>query len=376
MLCIPQREGEGFVITFRCDKCGQRFKVPEIQAGKKGRCPKCKSTLAVPAWPEAPAQSAGMVHFTCSMCRQEIEEPETSRGKLVECPHCNCYVAVPSEKISADETGASIQPGKEDDVFDKGPEELQRLEGEIAVQQQPEVVEKRKLPWPIDILLYPASASGLKNIGAIVTGQTLAQFLSVFCVGWILRIIIALYMFWYFCECIRDSACGGLRAPATFDIRPSLGQMLWGYLGLLASYLLLFGPVTFYRAHTELSEIETNAVIFWSLQTYGIFFFPMAILAVVMFESVMGLNPALIIRSITATFLPYCGLVVLFQGLGVMFVIGVMRLVPAGGASGSILSVLLTSILVLAGFLWLLLVAGHLLGRFYWRYQEKLNWKV
>jgi len=354
------------VITFRCDKCGQRFKVPEIQAGKKGRCPKCKSTLAVPAWPEAPAQSAGMVHFTCSMCRQEIEEPETSRGKLVECPHCNCYVAVPSEKISADETGASIQPGKEDDVFDKGPEELQRLEGEIAVQQQPEVVEKRKLPWPIDI----------KNIGAIVTGQTLAQFLSVFCVGWILRIIIALYMFWYFCECIRDSACGGLRAPATFDIRPSLGQMLWGYLGLLASYLLLFGPVTFYRAHTELSEIETNAVIFWSLQTYGIFFFPMAILAVVMFESVMGLNPALIIRSITATFLPYCGLVVLFQGLGVMFVIGVMRLVPAGGASGSILSVLLTSILVLAGFLWLLLVAGHLLGRFYWRYQEKLNWKV
>jgi len=316
-----------------------------------------------------------MVHFTCLMCSQEIEEPETSKGKLVECPHCNCYVAVPSDKILAEKDIASIQPDREDDISDTRSEELQGLEEAIAAQQ-PEVVEKRKLPWPIDILLYPANASGLKNVGAIVIGQTLAAFLSLCCVGLILRIIIALYMFWYFCECIRDSACGGLRAPATFDIRPSLVQMLWGYLGLLACYLLLFGPVTLYRAHTELSEIETNAVIFWSLQTYGIFFFPMAILAVVMFESVMGLNPALIIRSITATFLPYCGLVVLFYGLGVMFVIGVMRLVPAGGASGSILSVLLTSILVLAGFLWLLLVAGHLLGRFYWRYQEKLNWKV
>lgn len=363
------------MVEFRCQKCGQKFRMSEIYAGKTGKCPKCKNIVVVPARPEAPAESAGMVRFTCSMCSQEIEEPETSRGKLVECPHCNCYVAVPSGKISAKKAGVSIQLCKEDDVSDTRSEELQGLEEEIA-SHQPEVVETRKLPWPIDILLYPASTSGLKNIGAIVTGQTLAQFLWVFRLGWILRIIIVLYMFWYFCECIRDSAYGGLRAPATFDIRPSLGQMLWGYLGLLASYLLLFGPVTFYRAHTELSQIETNAVIFWSLQTYGIFFFPMAILAVVMFESVMGLNPALIIRSITATFLPYCGLVVLFYGLGVMFVIGVMRLVPAGGASGSILSVLLTSILVLAGFLWLLLVAGHLLGRFYWRYQEKLNWKI
>ena len=375
MLCIPQREGEGFVIEFRCHKCGQEFKVPEVQAGKKGRCPKCKNVVVVPTRPEAPAQSAGMVRFTCSMCNQEIEEPETSAGKFVECPHCNCYVAVPSDKISAEKAGTSIQPCKGDDVSDKRSEELQRLEGETA-SQQPEVVEKRKLPWPIDILLYPASASGLKNVGAIAIGQPLAEFLSVCCLGWILQIIIALYMFWHFCECIRDSACGGLRAPATFDIRPSLGQMLWGYLGLLACYLLFFGPVTFYRAHTELSQIETNAVIFWSLQTYGIFFFPMAILAVVMFESVMGLNPVLIIRSIAATFLPYCGLIVLFYGLDVMFVIGVMRLLSAARASGSILTLLLTPILVLAGFLWLLLVAGHLLGRFYWRYYEKLNWKV
>ena len=30
----------------------------------------------------------------------------------------------------------------------------------------------------------------------------------------------------------------------------------------------------------------------------------------------------------------------------------------------------------IAGFYYLLLVAGHLLGRFYFRYQEKLNWDV
>ena len=115
--------------------------------------------------------------------------------------------------------------------------------------------------------------------------------------------------------------------------------------------------------------------------TYGVFFYPMGILAVVVFESVRGLNPILIIRSIVGTFLPYCGLVVLFYGLSVLFVIGIIgsglglaRL--TGDSLLSLLSPLLFIVFMRAGFLWLLLVAGHLLGRFCWRYEEKLNWNV
>jgi len=36
------------MIKFHCENCGQKFKVPETQAGKKGKCPKCKDTIVVP----------------------------------------------------------------------------------------------------------------------------------------------------------------------------------------------------------------------------------------------------------------------------------------------------------------------------------------
>ena len=103
----------------------------------------------------------------------------------------------------------------------------------------------------------------------------------------------------------------------------------------------------------------------------------MGILAVVMFDSVRGLNPILLIRSIISAFFQYCGLVILFYGLAVLLVIGRMGSVLATVRTGStLLGPLLVYILIFAVYIWLLLVAGHLLGRFYWRYQEKLNWEV
>ncbi len=110
--------------------------------------------------------------------------------------------------------------------------------------------------------------------------------------------------------------------------------------------------------------------------TYGNFFYPMGILAVVMFESVRELNPIFIFRSVVATFLPYCGLIALFYGLNILFSIGIVgSLFAVRGVSGdSLASALLLIVLMIAGFLWGLLVTGHLLGRFYWRYQEKLYW--
>ena len=36
------------MIKFQCDNCGKNFSVPEDQAGKKGKCPKCKTLVVVP----------------------------------------------------------------------------------------------------------------------------------------------------------------------------------------------------------------------------------------------------------------------------------------------------------------------------------------
>jgi len=105
-------------------------------------------------------------------------------------------------------------------------------------------------------------------------------------------------------------------------------------------------------------------IVFWSLQAWAAAICPMALLAVTMFDSVYGLNPLILIGSVLGTFLPYLGLVL---ALGTL----IFLLVKANQALADY------SLLHYAfGFAkyYLVLVAAHLVGRFYWRYEEKLNW--
>ena len=88
---------------------------------------------------------------------------------------------------------------------------------------------RRKLPWIVDILLYPMNKPGL-SVLSISTGvpfllRIIVRFFFIFMaafppmlVFWVLFIVIhwgvlavlVLYVNWYFCECIRDSAAGGI----------------------------------------------------------------------------------------------------------------------------------------------------------------------
>ena len=367
------------IVDFHCESCGQKISVPQVHAGKKCKCPKCKSIVVVPTRPEAPPKSVSTVRFTCSTCNREIEEPETSRGKLVECPHCGSYVPVPSEKIPAQKAEALVQPGKADDISDERFEELQRGKGKIAVQE-PEPVAERKLPWIIDIFLYPGSKAGLTTLAIIVViplliriaVKCLAEFSQQFppllvllvvivIVGFLVRVVLYLYLYWYVCECIRDSAAGGLRAPETLAYTPGLGEMLWQGLRILGCLLVFFAPMLIYYQRTRQPD-----TVFWALLGYAVFFFPMGLLAVVMFDSLRGLNPILLIGSIFNTFLPYCAMVLVFVSAG--FLIVQERPNTRGSA-------VLVFIVYCVG-IYLALVVAHLLGWFYHRYEQELNWEV
>jgi hypothetical protein len=175
-------------------------------------------------------------------------------------------------------------------------------------------------------------------------------------------------MSWYFAECVRDSATGGTRAPevfATADVSTMFEQSLY----LAACYIIFAGPAGFYSVFRH----KTDA-IFWLLAAYGVFFFPMGLLAVVMFNSGAAFNPVLLIGSIFSTFLQYCGLVLLICGV-VLPIAAIMNIQPEDIPLPKVLTLILQ-----AGFtailLYIVFVIAHLLGRFYWRYQERLNWEV
>jgi len=168
-------------------------------------------------------------------------------------------------------------------------------------------------------------------------------------------------MYWYFAECIRDSADGGLRAPETFANRPSMGDMFLQTANIIGCLVVFFGPFVFYMLFAKKADI-----IFWLLLVYAVLFFPMGLLAVVVFDSASGLNPRLLIASISNVLSQYCGLVLLF--VAAVLLISMLGQRVQGP---EYLAFILRCVSIYLAF-----VAAHLLGRFYWRYQEKLNWEV
>jgi len=338
------------MIKFHCKNCGEKFSVPEIHAGKKGKCPKCKNVILIPQIQDtSPLATPG-----------KATDKETGPK---DSPFGLTLLDVPQKDKTQSRSTTQY------DVSNRAFENKQELE-EIAEADQTEPVGKRKLPWIIDIFLYPVSVPGIVTLGIIIgiplliniVVKLLGPFASaIFIPSLIVNIVIGLYLYWYITECIRDSAAGGLRAPETLGSAPGFGDMLLRSLNIAGCLLVFGGPAGFYFFYTHKTDI-----VFWLLLAYAIFFFPMGLLAVIMFDSFSGLNPLLLIGSIFRTFLPYCAMVVAFVSIGFLTTI-----IESAAPQSQVLAFIIQCI-----HLYLALIAAHLLGRFYWRYQDKLRWDV
>jgi DNA-directed RNA polymerase subunit RPC12/RpoP len=353
------------MIRFHCENCGQKLSVPQTKAGKKGRCPKCKNIVVVPK-----------VEDTKSVANQT--KPGASEISSKDSILDQNLFDIPQESKVEDYL---IAQGS---VSDKAFEELQKPQESKGIKKvEPEPVPRRKLPWIIDIFLYPASKPGLTILGIIIVipllfkliVQLLGAFTRMFppmliflvlfaVIGFIVDILLALYMYWYICECIRDSAAGGLRAPETMAETPGIWELRQVF-DLFACFIVCAASAAVYFGYMR--RFDTT---FWLLAGGGAFLFPMALLAVIMFGSINGLNPLIIIPSIFSTFFQYCGLVVLIAAIIFLYVLTI-KFLPSNLFIRMVLSTLVQAV-----ELYLAMVAAHLLGRFYFKYQEKLNWEV
>ncbi len=333
------------MIKFHCKNCGQKISVPDIHTGKKGKCPKCKAIIIV--------------------------------------PKINNNISLKPLDSQTDDLPHSRQPPEPELQLKREPSTQTRFDGSsvdgISTTNEstpkPEIKEKppeRKLPWILDIFLYPTSISGLINLGIFWILPILLEFIPF--IGGIVNFIVAGYMYYFLMECIRDSTSGGIRAPENIASLPDIGDAVAQIMKILASVTIFWGPVGAYLMYKILwqsaganSTYDTKTdVIFWLLLGYGIFFFPIGLLAIAMFDSTSAFNPFLWITSILSTFFQYCGLVLFFCVLGGL----VLMIVSSFQQS------LLFSYLFRAAFIYLAMVAAHLLGRFYYLNSTKLNWEV
>jgi hypothetical protein len=240
----------------------------------------------------------------------------------------------------------------------------------LKFKAPPEYTGVRQLPWPIDIVLYPLNPAGLINL-AIIIGiplflTILQQIVFLPFLGlmfFLAQLAVAIYAAWYWAECTYDSAQGGTRAPQLLDTA-GYGDKWSRVSYLLAVYAVFVLPALLYLLGTGRRD-----VVLWLLVAWGILFFPMGLLAMVMHDGIYVLNPLLLLRSIRRTLVPYLGLLLLIATQVALFCV-----VLALAAREEYATSLAALVLLTGGYS--SLVVAHVLGRFYWRYHERLDWNL
>jgi len=241
---------------------------------------------------------------------------------------------------------------------------------EVKILEDPPLEVESKLPWFVEVLVYPASLHGLIQIGIFVVAYLVVDLTQPIMIAVFrhygqvvvlgLRILLVGYVTFYFGYCIYDSSRGGRRAPniAVHHV-PDKGDFVSQIGLILGCVAVCFWPVGLYYGFTERTDSA-----FWLLAACGGFFFPMALLAGILFDATHALNPIFIVVSVLRTFFAYWALILSFCVFGglVAAVFWILSNIP------------ILSFVSSAVGLYLLLVAAHLLGRFYWWNKYKLNW--
>lgn len=311
----------GFVIQFRCGQCDAKLRVPETHAGKQARCPRCKGALRIPQAPTSPS----------------VE----SRG-------AETADAAPQNPLDP----ALLEPPRA---------------SETSVSEPAATCDENAPRSPFQVLLYPFSVSGVIHIlvfsllPPLWAQATTLRFWESPGIGplfWL--VLLTLYFIHYAATCLSDSAAGGTRAvDVNSEATPlSVDALLSTAQTILPAVAFVWAPAFAYYLFKE----RVDWILLTWLAVAG-FSFPMILLAVNDFDSIRGASPLLVLPSIASVLRPYCVLASCQFALGALT--GTLLYLSVGHSG-----------------IWLLrppvfyvaLVAVHVLGRFYCRHKERLNW--
>ena len=341
-------EAEPF-IRFYCENCGYKSTVSESYAGKNIRCPNCYYIIFI-----SKAESKGTTS-------------QSSPGKP-ETPSKHSAYDLTLLDVEEKDKIATFQRGQTS-IFEETDVHKQELEEESQAEAKP--FDERRLPWLIDIFLYPFNKPGLIHLAIFIAVPPLIDFMEsvvpgvlsilFYIISAIVKILIFLYIYWYLAECVRDSAAGWVRAPQGFGGIPTLSDMFGQVVNIIGCLAVFLGPFAIYTIYAG----ETN-IISWLLLSVGVFLYPMALLALLIFDSARDFKPLLLFNSIYNTFFPYFGLFLLF-----VITVILIRHIPEQVHTSPFLKLIIRSVII-----YIALIGAHILGRFYWRYKEKLKWEV
>jgi hypothetical protein len=328
-------------IRFDCENCGYKSTVSENYAGKNIRCPNCYIIIFIPK-----PDTTGTTQTTTQYSTYDSSLLNIQEQNILKHQQMHEYIA---SELSY--------------------EDAEEIEDEPSQETEPATL--RKIPWFIDIFLYPLNWPGLKHLALFILVpqllniiENMLPFLPAFMfsiTAYIMKIIIFLYIYWYLAECVRESAGDWIRAPQGYGGLPTLKDMLGQVVNIIGCLVVFLGPFAIYAI-----SVGGMNIISWFLLGFAIFLYPIGLLSILMHDSAHGLKFHSFTKSISNTFYPYFWLIIVF-----VIQILLIRMIPAQ-EQGTLFS----NILIRFVIIYTVLIDAHLLGRFYWRYQDKLNWEL
>ena len=338
------------MIRFYCPNCKQKLGVPDEYAGRRIRCNKCSHPSIVPQ--PADKTKPGQVELQPF---QQFESPQQQANDL---PPLD-------PNLEAIREASPLRSQHSSDTAD--------TDGKSERFSSREIVSSPHWYWP---LLFPLNGTGLGMIGMFVLSRFLLRlviFGSVYMIpifGIVLALIVSVISFiirvyacWYTCFCVRMSAEGQIKAPdALQHDEGGLWEMIKQMFRVAVAIGFCVLPAILYSRHYKRTD-----ELFWGVLAVGWFFLPMTLLSTIVYDSLAGLNPFLIVISIIRVLFKYVLLVLELSIPFGLFVIaavyskqlGIWFILPAQ-----------------AILLYLAFVGAAMLGRFFYLNEERLNWAV
>ena len=220
------------------------------------------------------------------------------------------------------------------------------------------------MPIAQDILSYGFRGGGKWTL-VIGTILSLAADLAGFAP--ILGLVAIVLLSGYFCaiyfDIIQTTATGSMEAPYMPDTTNVVADLLWPMFQVILVFLVSFGPWIGYGLFSPQEELSLP--LFYALLVFGVIYFPMAMLAVVVLGYLGAMSPHIVLPAI-------------FRGGGVYWlaVFMIVLLYMTEGFVGQVLEdrpLLGTFVLAVLG-IYAMMTNGRALGIVYRERQEELGW--
>ena len=345
------------------------------------------------------------IHFDCPHCTQPIAIDDSARGMQVECPNCQGAMIVPAPPVLEPSLRptpppAPIEPaGPFPTATQSLPDQYICTNPECgAILRESDLVSLefrgraarvcpkcrrgvRKLAQPgnfwADVprsFVYPLLGNGLWILAAGTPVLLLFHFLGFGLITGALKVILLGVFGMLLQNVIRisaDAEGGTMDWPDTAD----KSEFITAGLQIVVVLILVFAPAIVFLASWlfglggEYVPRRAAPLLAGFFGIAGLFYFPMALLALAMFDTINAANPALIIPAIVRTFLQY------------LLVIGLLAIMWCARLSIDLFLNTLPLTWHLAGLLpavfltfYTLVVGARLLGILYRHNASRLGW--